>query len=144
METNKQPAGRAHRAPVRAAAPALKLATFTIRREGQVEWRVTGDTHCGPKAEVRDGIMPVRYVAAVTCAPSLDERGFLFDQAAVDMWMRRIAARETALSCEALVRSVAEQLLAKIARDVPTCRVVGLTLSLSPSPYQASITVTYG
>lgn len=148
METNKQLAGRAPRAAVRApvAAPAfgLKLAAFTIKREGQVEWRVAGENHCGPKAELRDGIMPVRYAAAVTCAPTLDERGFLFDQAAVDMWMRRIAARETRLSCEELVRSVAEQLLAKIARDVPTCRVVGLTLTLSPSPFQASITVTYG
>lgn len=128
--------------------PSLKLQTFTIRREGAVEWKVTGDSHCGPRTEVREGVdgsmlMPVRYAVRVTCAPSLDDRGFLFDQAAVDLFMRRLASRVTPLSCEELATEVAEALLAKIARDVPTCRVVALSLTLSPAPHAASITVDY-
>lgn len=139
--TNKAPALRA---PVRPApARKLTLRTFTIKREGQVEWRVSGNNHCGPVAELRDGVMPVRYAAVVTCEPTLDSRGFLFDQAALDLYMRRLATRETTLSCEALVNHAAELLLAKIDRDVPTCRVVGLSLTLSPAPFQASITAEY-
>src|SRR5437899_1351291 len=97
----------------------LKCSALTINRKGQVDWSVTGDTHCGPKSELRDGKIPVKYELNCKCLPTLDQRGFLFDQAMVDLWMRRMASRVTSLSCESLVVHVAEQFLAKMAHDVP-------------------------
>ncbi len=123
---------------------ALTLQSLTIKREGQVDWSVEGDTHCGPKSELRDGKIPVKYSATVTCSPQLDERGFLFDQASLDLWMRRQATKVTKLSCEALVVEVATNLLLKLAADVPHCKVTELSLTLSPSPFMAGITVRFG
>lgn len=122
----------------------LSLSNLSIVRSGDVQWRVHGEHHCGPKSMLREGRMPVRYSMTVTCEPTLDERGFLFDQAMVDVWMRRQADRVTELSCEALVVAIARALMAKIERDVPHCRVIGLRLTLSPAPYQASVTARFG
>lgn len=122
---------------------ALTMQSLTIRREGQVEWSVEGEHHCGPKSEIRDGKIPVKYTLIATCAPHLDERGFLFDQAAVDLWMKRQATQVASLSCEALVVETAKNFLLKMARDVPHCKVTKLTLTLSPSPFQAGITVEF-
>lgn len=123
---------------------ALPLLNLSITREGDVQWRVTGPNHCGPKAMLREGRMPVKYSMTVVCKPRLDDRGFLFDQAMVDVWMRRQADAMTALSCEALVVDVAQRLMAKIERDVPECEVIGLRLTLSPAPHQAGVTARYG
>lgn len=122
----------------------LALSTLSISREGDVQWRVMGDHHCGPKAMLREGRMPVRYSMTVTCAPALDDRGFLFDQAMVDLWVRRLADIPTALSCEALVIDVARRFMTKVERDVPHCRLVGLRMTLSPAPHSASVTARYG
>jgi hypothetical protein len=130
------------------ARPALKLASFTLQRAGISNFVVSGPNHCGPAGALVnvDGgrkAIPVRWDLTVTCAPRLDDRGFLFDQAMVGLYMDRIAERGTALSCERLARHVAELLLAKIPRDVPTCDVTALTLVFSPAPYAASLTVRY-
>ncbi len=140
MRTKKTPSIKAPTASV----ISLTLQSLTIKREGQVDWSVEGESHCGPKSELRDGKIPVKYFLAVTCAPTLDERGFLFDQAAVDIWMRRQATKITSLSCEALVIDVAKEFLLKMIRDGPHCKVTELTLSLSPSPFAASITCKFG
>lgn len=123
---------------------AIKLQTLTIKRSGTVNWLVTGDHHCGPKALLKNGAIAVQYTIEITCAPALDERGFLLDQAMVDVWMQRQATRATSLSCEALVLRVAEDLLMKVAKDTPHCDVKALTVTLSPAPHQASITATFG
>lgn len=122
----------------------LALQSLTIKREGRVDWRVSGDTHCGPKSEVRDGVMPVHYALTCTCEPTLDGRGFLFDQASVDLWMRRQASVGTTSSCEELVVHVAQAFLGKLAHDVPHCRPTHLALSLSPAPHVASVTAEFG
>jgi hypothetical protein len=122
----------------------LKLQTMKIERKGKVSWRVTGDTHCGPKALLVDGRIAVEYTVSVTCAPHLDKRGFLFDQAMVDLWMQRQAEMETSLSCEKLVITVAEKMLAKMAKDVPHCKVTELIMTLSPAPHSASVTARFG
>lgn len=122
---------------------ALNLQSLTIERSGQVEWAVEGDHHCGPKSEIRDGKVPVKYSVRVTCAPHLDERGFLFDQAAVDLWMKRQAFKVTELSCEALVVETAKQMLLKLARDVPHCKVTELVMTLSPAPHAAGVTCRF-
>lgn len=121
----------------------LKLSTMKIERSGECNWRVEGAYHCGPKALLKDGRIPVKYSVSVTCEPHLDHRGFLFDQAMVDVWMKRQAELVTSLSCEALVVSVAEKMLAKLERDVPHCKVTELVLSLSPAPHQAAVTARF-
>lgn len=127
-----------------ARRPALKLQSMKIERSGECNWKVAGDFHCGPKALVKNGLIPVKYSMSVTCEPTLDKRGFLFDQAMVDKWMQRQAEKETKLSCEALVIDLAERLLAKMARDVPHCKVTELILTLSPAPHQAGVTARFG
>ena len=122
----------------------LNLASLSITRSGDVQWHVTGDHHCGPKAMLREGRMPVRYSMTVMCAPALDDRGFLFDQAMVDLWVRRLAEIPTALSCEALVIHVARKFMTKVERDVPACRLLGVRMTLSPAPYQAGVTARFG
>lgn len=122
----------------------LTLQSLTIRREGQVDWKVEGDIHCGPKGELRDGKIPVKYVVVVECVPVLDDRGFLFDQASVDLWMRRQADKTTKLSCEALVVDTAKDFLLKLAKDVPHCKVVRMEMTLQPSPFMAGITAKFG
>jgi len=134
--------------PVARPALKLKLRTFTLQRAGISNFVVTGGNHCGPALQlvnVTGGrkAIPVRWDMTVTCAPQLDDRGFLFDQAMVGVYMDRIAERGTTLSCELLARHVAELLLGKIAKDVPTCDVTGLSLVFSPAPYAASLTVRY-
>lgn len=87
---------------VQAPAPVLKktmikLSTMTIERSGSVLWNVGGNTHCGPKEMLTKAGMPVKYTVQVTCKPHLDSRGFLFDQAMVDKWMRVVASQYTEL-----------------------------------------------
>lgn len=135
-------------APVARPALKLKLRTYTLQRAGLSNFVVSGPNHCGPAAalvNVTGGrkAIPVRWDMTVTCAPRLDDRGFLFDQAMVGVYMDRIAERGSTLSCELLARHVAELLLGKIAKDVPTCDVTALSLTFSPAPYAASLTVRY-
>jgi hypothetical protein len=142
---------RAHKvAPAPAARPALKLrlTSYTLDRAGVSNFVVTGGNHCGPAAaliNVEGGrkAIPVRWRLIVTCEPRLDDRGFLFDQAMVGVYMDRIASKGTTLSCELLARHVAELLLGKISHDVPTCDVKALSLEFSPAPYAAALTVRY-
>lgn len=144
----------------------LKLATLTLRREGEFVWLVEGAHHCGPESALvnvraddpnpamtaRKGItagwvhakgIPIRYTLTVACGPTLDHRGFLFDQAMVQLWFERQGATPTALSCEALVIKTANLLQEKIAKDAPHCDVRGVTLQFSPAPFQASVSAHY-
>lgn len=122
----------------------LRLRSMKIERSGECNWRVVGDHHCGPKALLKDGRIPVKYSVSVTCEPHLDQRGFLFDQAMVDLWMQRQSQIETTDSCEQLVITLAEKMLAKMAKDVPHCKVTELILTLSPAPHLAGVTARFG
>lgn len=127
----------------------LTLQSMTITREGLIHVAIdTTGNHCGPADQVirRNGqaFMPVKYSCRVICKPKTDERGFLFDQAALDKWLKKVAGEITPLSCEKLAESYAERMLEKMARDVPHCEVTWLEFTLSPAPHAASITVEYG
>lgn len=133
---------------------ALKLSTLTLRREGDFVQAVDGAHHCGPKALLVDIELPgkvktkakgiaVRYTLTVACGPTLDHRGFLFDQAMVDLWFKRQGERVTSLSCEAYAINLANRFLEKLAKDAPHCDVRGITLQLSPAPHQASISAHF-
>lgn len=143
QHTTKVAPSAATRAPLK-----LKLRSFTLDRAGLSNFIVSGANHCGPASALVNmtggrKAIPVRWRLIVTCEPRLDDRGFLFDQAMVGVYMDRIAERGTSLSCELLARHVAELILGKIAHDVPTCDVKTLAMEFSPAPYAASLTVRY-
>lgn len=136
---------------------ALTLATLTLRREGLFNQAVEGPHHCGPTSALVDmrlpaqkggasyltkGI-PVRYNLTVACGPVLDHRGFLFDQAMVDVWFARQGERPTSLSCEAYAIRLANTFMDKLAKDAPHCDLRGVSLQLSPAPHQASISAHF-
>lgn len=125
----------------------LPLRSMTIDRMGDMKIRVTpGSNHCGAADGVRpDGTINLRYALRVRCAPQTDERGFLFDQAAVDRWLRAVAEEKpTSLSCELLARDLAERFMSKLVRERPTCALQYVSLRLAPFPYKAGVTVEYG
>jgi hypothetical protein len=139
---------------------ALKLATLTLRREGQFYQLVGGEHHCGAKAQlvsvrVNGDVttrhkgpeaamaIPVNYALTVACGPTLDHRGFLFDQAMVDKWFQRKGQAVSSLSCEALTIALANQLMDKLARDAAHCELRGVTLQLSPAPHKASLSAHF-
>jgi hypothetical protein len=140
------------------APKALTLRSMTIKREGDLLIQITpGTNHCGPADQIvtvkpdlfsvdaPKHYMPVKYTCSVKCAPKTDERGFLFDQAAVDKYLKALAAsKPISLSCEKLAENLAELLMAKIAKHTPHCEVIHFVLTLSPAPHKASITVEYG
>ena len=134
-------------APIARKALSLKLRTFTIQRAGLSNFVVTGDHHCGAKSDLvrlTGGVkaIPVRWNVSVECEPQLDSRGFLFDQAMLSVFMERVAAEPTALSCELLAQHTAERLIARL-EALPQCKIKSLRLEFSPSPYAASITVVF-
>lgn len=135
----------------------LKLATLTLRREGTFLQWVEGEHHCGPVTALVDmkvrgngnaktvtvkGIR-VNYSLTVACGPTLDHRGFLFDQAMVDAWFVRQGERVTSLSCEAYTIKLANAFMDKLAHDAPHCDLRGVTLQLSPAPHTASLSAHF-
>lgn len=134
-------------APV-ARTLSLTLRTMTIQRAGLSNFVVVaGSNHCGAADSLvrLDGgrkAIPVRWNVSVECEPKLDQRGFLFDQAMLGVFMDRIASEPTTLSCELLARSVAERLIARLEK-LPHCSIKSLRMEFSPNPYAASITVVY-
>jgi hypothetical protein len=131
-------------APVRT----LSLRTMTIQRAGISNFIITpGSNHCGPadqliRVEGGRKAIPVRWNVSVECEPKLDQRGFLFDQAMLGVFMDRIASEPTTLSCELLAQHAAERLIARLEK-LPHCSIKSLRLEFSPNPYAASITVLY-
>lgn len=129
------------------------IAALTIQRQGRARWKVTGEHHCGPREYLErvDGywgvapldIMPVDWTIRCRCAPVLDQRGFLFDQANVAAFIDRLAERGTDMSCEQLAQHVALLFLDKLARDAQHCQVLNLRVILSPAPHMASVEAEY-
>lgn len=139
---------------------ALKLATLTLRREGTFYQFVAGEHHCGPKDALVKAhwnesaklvtlhpaghpAIPVVYTLTVACAPVLDHRGFLFDQAQVQRWFEVQGTKVSSLSCEALTINLANRLMDKLERDAPHCDLRGVTLQLSPAPHKASLSAHF-
>lgn len=129
----------------------LVLSSLSIHRAGEFHQRVVpGSNHCGPAEALvpspLGGVaIPVKYELLVTCEPTLDHRGFLFDQVAVQAWMEERAARgPVTLSCETLVIELANAFQDKLARDARHCKLQGLSLFLSPAPHAAKVQVHLG
>jgi hypothetical protein len=93
----------------------------------------TGEHHCGTSR-----YQAMRYKLEVTCTGDLDGRDFLFEQLKVREFFE--APRREHRSCEKLARDWCADLLELINRDSPDCTVLAMNLTLSPAPFEASIT----
>jgi hypothetical protein len=110
---------------------------LTLQRNGTFHVVATGLNHCGIT-----GDMDVQYALKCVCdTKSLDSRGFLVDQLSIDACLQAITT--TNLSCEALTIDIARKLYKAILRENPKCMIMVMELTLSPSPFLASMTFTY-
>lgn len=103
-----------------------------------------GPHHCGMNPG--PGGQAVRYTLELTCtSTSLDQRGFLFDQAGVDKWIAEYTASRLAreASCEGLADGVLEYIRAHIRRENPQCVVTHGSMKISPYPYKAAVTCSW-
>ena len=126
------------------AVKLLPCDQMVLAQRGDVKWRVFGNKHCGLKQHVSGGRIAVRYRIELTCAPKLDDKGFLFDQSDLRSFMKSRAEIPTELSCEALAWHTAELLMEEVAAKVPTCELRGLTIKLSPYPYMGEVRAAFG
>lgn len=111
--------------------------TLTLRREGEFTIKtVPGTPHCG----VGEWI-DVRYRFVVLCEPSLDDRGFLFDQLSVQAYFDK--KKECRSSCEKVAMRSLRDLLSLIRRENPKCRIIRASLVLTPYPFQAEVQVDW-
>jgi hypothetical protein len=108
---------------------------LTMNRQGEFEIYTYGDSHCGT---LTNQFLPVKYHMVCECENILDPRGFLFEQVSVDQFFKGL--KKTRLSCEKLTISCCKKLVALIKKDNPICRVRSIQLTLSPAPFQASMT----
>lgn len=110
--------------------------TLTLRRSGTFEVTNVGDHWCGTSKKQN-----VKYDVEVICGVSLDERGFLFDQLAVQKFFDQ--RTECAESCEQFTIRCARELYKVIKQEHKSCDVRTIRLSLSPAPYAASMTFEF-
>lgn len=107
---------------------------WELTRVGQFTVRTFGRFHCGTK-----DVLKVNYNLKVVCGDnSLDTRGFLFDQTKVQALVDSIQA--TSESCELFCKTVAKAIYKQILTENSACDITLFELSLSPEPFQASIT----
>lgn len=111
--------------------------TLTMNRQGEFKIRTIGDKHCGT---FTNQDMWVKYHMICICDNVLDPRGFLFEQVNVDKFFQNM--KRTTLSCEKLTISCCKKLVTLIRKDNPVCKIRSIELTLSPFPYQASMTYT--
>lgn len=105
-------------------------------REGEFMINATGNSHCGVKED-----LIVKYDMQCVCSPKLDRRGFLFDQINIDNYFQSL--KHTNKSCERLVKKCLQDLVNMIREENPLCEIHRLSLTLSPEPHKASMTLTW-
>jgi len=130
----------------------MKARQFTITRRGDLTFTVHGATHCGSqdftrpvKVGDREGhVLSARWtIEATASADSLDGRGFLFDQAALDHLVHRVATRDSFDSCELLAAALAGSFCRAVAKENGACVLGTVRVTISPSPYLSDITCTF-
>jgi hypothetical protein len=119
------------------------LKQYSLDRQGTVDWQVFGPNHCGTVNHLHGGSIRVRYDVSLKCENQLDSQGFLIDNMFVDNLMRELAAVPTDLSCELLVDHIATHLFAAIEKVHGTLLIRSCRISLSPDPFEATITGEY-
>ena len=122
----------------------LKCRRLILSQSGVAVFHVKGTHHCGLKKFARDGKLRVKYEVRLVCAPSLDGRGFLYDQSDLRSLILDTARKPTELSCEALAKGLPVALMRDVRAKEPTCRIVAVHVKLSPRPYKAAVEAVYG
>lgn len=107
--------------------------SLKMDREGEFQVRATGPSHCGVLEN-----LTLKYHMVCLCDTTLDDRGFLFDQIHVHEYFESI--RQTTLSCEQLCIECGHELIRRIKSENPGCVIRKMTLTLSPTPFKASMT----
>lgn len=108
-------------------------ATLTLKRSGEFVLRVKGDRHCGVYPEGGPREVPCEYSLTLKCrGDSLDGEGFLVEQIGIHRFFQNLP--RTGLSCEKLCVRCARLIYRKVMRENPNCKVLGITLSISPRP----------
>lgn len=111
------------------------MKTLTLRREGKFWMTASGPNHCGSYPDGQE--LQIDYLLLVECQASLDQRGFLFDQLSVKEYFESI--NRSTLSCEKLVMRCARDLVKMILKENPDCKLNSVHLTLSPDPFEASM-----
>jgi len=109
------------------------MSKLTMNRKGKFHIKATGPNHCGV-----DEDLDIEYHLICECTPSLDYRGFLFDQLHVADYFKSI--KRSKLSCERLVMKCARDLKQMIVKENPDCQILRLELTFSPAPHAATMT----
>lgn len=115
----------------------MKVSKLTLQRTGEVFWRVQGHNHCGVLTS--DGHW-TRYTVSMVCRPETDKRGFLVDQLEVHEFVRVYASARRKVSCEKSCINLAKALMKFLRANARHCKVLTLSLTLSPEPYLAAMT----
>ena len=115
--------------------------TLTLQRKGKFKIETDGNNHCG-----LDHRQVMKYWVTVVCKaqPSLDERGFLFEQRSVDTYFQDLAADGVFTeSCELLAINYAKEIRNLILEENPECKILAIEVKISAKPYLASMTFNW-
>jgi hypothetical protein len=110
--------------------------TLTLKRKGSFNVKTLGDNHCGVK-----DLLNIQYDVELLCNAVFDNRGFLVEHLAIDMYFNEIM--ETALSCELLCVKAAKDIWGVVMQENPTCEILDVKVTLAPEPGHAAMTFNY-
>lgn len=113
------------------------MAKLTMNRTGEFQIVATGQNHCGIAEKLK-----IKYAMVCDCLPTLDTRGFLFDQLNIDSYFQNL--KRSKVSCEKLVMKCVADLHKLILKENPGCRITRIQLMLSPAPHAATMTYQIG
>lgn len=116
---------------------AIGQSRFKLERKGEFSVNTVGKFHCGTKDSLK-----VRYeFSCEMSADSLDHRGFLFDQMKVAQFFGGL--KSTDLSCEAFTLFCARKLFALVKSENKQGKIISMSLTLSPEPFEANLTFSW-
>ena len=109
--------------------------TMSILRHGNFRVKPIGDAHCG--IDLGNARIEANYFVRVECVPTLDHRGFLFEQRVVDEVFQGI--EECAMSCELLAYTCCQLVKERILNDNPSLEIRCIEVSISAAPFPATL-----
>lgn len=122
----------------------MKLTRYILEKQGNVMQKVFGPNHCGTQNHLHGGEIPLRYHIRLFCNARLDSHGFLVDNMTISDFMEAFAGVPTELSCERLTMEIARQMEARAMAEDPGLQLRGMSVSVSPEPFNATISGEFG
>jgi hypothetical protein len=102
---------------------------YEMTRGGVVDFRVWGETHCGP---ADTPTVHLRWLVHFTATGDLDQKGFLIDNLFILNWMNAAAETGTDLSCELLCDDLERRLKLAMCEAEPSLKLLMFELELEP------------